>query len=341
MSTEEQECQPELLAEEWGARLTTARESLSLSIEQVSADLNLPQDYIRKLEIGSLEGLPSLVFARGYIRAYAKLLHLDDNQLVSEFEQLHGESSGGAIKPVSRVREQVKVNDPVMKLSSWIFVLAIIGVTVWWWQTQYGGSFSFSSSSETEQMTEQPLVAEDNADTADVVELEDGTAKLVLPVLEDSPAGEEAQEEPASTEAETSEVAEESEPQYLTQAEINKLQQAIDDNAPATHAASEPAVQAAPAIEASVAQSSEALTAKISADFVAECWVSIKDADGKTLFNNLRGKGQSLEVSGKAPVSILLGAADAVGRFTFNGTELDLDKHSRKNVVRISLPISE
>lgn len=341
MSTEEQECQPELLAEEWGARLTTARESLSLSIEQVSADLNLPQDYIKKLEIGSLEGLPSLVFARGYIRAYAKLLHLDDNQLVSEFEQLHGESSGGAIKPVSRVREQVKVNDPVMKLSSWIFVLAIIGVTVWWWQTQYGGSFSFSSSPETEQTTEQPLVAEDKTATADVVELDDGTAKLVLPVLEDSPAGEEAQNEPVSTGTETPEVAEESEPQYLTQEEINKLQQAIDDNEPATQAETESAVQTAPATDAGVAQSPDSLTAKISADFVAECWVSIKDADGKTLFNNLRGKGQSLEVSGKAPVSILLGAADAVGRFTFNGTELDLDKHSRKNVVRISLPISE
>ena len=75
MSTEELECQPELLAEEWGARLSTARESLAMSVDQVAKDLNLPPEYIETLEQGSLEGLPSMVFARGYIRAYAKLLN--------------------------------------------------------------------------------------------------------------------------------------------------------------------------------------------------------------------------------------------------------------------------
>lgn len=333
MSTEQQEYQPELLAEEWGARLTTARENLSLSVEQVATDLNLPADYILKLEQCSLEGLPSMVFARGYIRAYAKLLHLDDNELVHEFEQIHGEGGSGQIKPVSSLRKQVKMNDPVMKFSSWLFVLAIIGLSVWWWQTQYGvsGNADITQANEAEADT----VAIESSGSAPVVTLEDGSAQLVLPKLDDAPA-DEASIAPQPVE-EAPKVEDQSAPSDLTAEEIKKLQAAIDQGNDTEQTVSVEANTASALPAAELTGS----TVSVSADFIAECWVSIKDADGKTLFNNLRGKGQSLNVEGKAPLSILIGAADAVGNFSFNGNKLDLSEHSRKNVVRISLPLAE
>ncbi len=342
MSTEKQECQPELLAEDWGARLSNTRENLSLTIEQVSSDLNLPVDYIRTLEKGSLDGLPSIVFAKGYIRAYAKLLHLDDDQLVTDFEQIHGDNGVGggknSIRPVSRVKEQVKANDPVMKVFSWIFILAIIGVSVWWWQTQYGVSFNSDDFSVSPLSTEGDSQKE-SENTAEIVPLNGGSAQLVLPKLEDVPAATEtASQNSGATESEPSEA--EPEPQYLSGAEIAKLQQAIDAGGNESEA-SEEAVLETEAIQATVSQAEPVTVGKVSADFIAECWVSIKDANGKTLFNNLRGKGQSLDVQGKAPLSILIGAADAVGRFSFNGKQMDLAEHSKKNVVRISLPLNE
>ena len=311
MSNEVQESQPELLAEQWGARLKSARESLSLSLDQAAADLNLPASYISCLEAGNVEGLPSMVFARGYIRSYAKLLGLDnDDELVCEFEQLHGEGScRGQIRPVSKVRQQVKMNDPVMKLSSWIFVLAIIGVSVWWWQTQYGGNLDFSSVVDT---------VEENAslEQPPVVELENGQAQLVLPTLNDTPVDDAVK---------GGNVPKGAEPEYLSAGEIKKLQQAIDQK------------------ELAAADDSVAATGDVtvSADFIAECWVSIKDADGKSLFNNLRGKGQSVNVAGKPPLSVLIGAGDAIGSFRYNGEVVDITPHTRKNVVRISLPFSE
>ncbi len=322
MSNEEQECQPELLAEQWGARLVSARESLSISLEQAATDLNLPADYIDSIERGSLDGLPSMVFARGYIRSYAKLLGLDNgDELVCEFEDLHGEGScRGQIRPVSKVRQQVKMNDPVMKLSSWVFVLAIIGVSVWWWQTQYGGSFDFTSAEDS--VSEN--VAEPSSEPATV--LENGQAQLALPALDDSPAGE--------APVESSDAAAESEPQYLSSNEIKKLQQAIDKNEVASTVEPTETAVAVPAVDLLADIS-------VSADFVAECWVSIKDADGKNLFNNLRGKGQSVNVTGKPPLSVLIGAADAVGAFRYNGKPFDLTPYNRKNVVRLSLPVSE
>lgn len=326
MSTEEQQEQNILSPEEWGARLTSARENISLSIEQVAADLNLPAEYIAELERGGIEGLPSLVFARGYVRTYAKLLNLDDDELVSGFSELHGVSGKGQIKPVTRVREQVKVNDPVMKLSSWIFVLAIIGLSFWWWQTQYGSGAENAST----EVGNDSLVTDKGVAAVEVV---DGSAQLVLPNLDDGPAEENDEginQEPKQEEAE------EPEPTYLSTAEIASLQNQLDQ-------VSEVKAETAPEPEQVVPVAEPTVVTEVSlqADFIAECWVSIKDADGKTLFNNLRGKGQSVSVKGKAPVKVLLGAADAVSKFSYNGQEISLADHSHKNVVRMSLPLAE
>ncbi|WP_415885595.1 RodZ domain-containing protein [Neptuniibacter sp. QD37_6] len=326
MSTEQQECLPEVLAEEWGARLTTARENLSLSIEQVATDLNLPAYYIDQLEACSLEGLPSLVFAKGYIRAYAKLLHLDDDQLVSEFETIHGEGGKGQIRPVSRVRQQVEMNHPVMKVSTWIIVAALMGLVVWWWQTQHGGSLDLAVTEEKTAQVE-PLATQ----TEDVVvAIEGGTAKLVLPKIDDQPVSESLKE--VSPESQP-----EAEPQYLTDVEIKQLQTAIEQNEAQTQE-TEAAPDSEPAPAPSVADLNEV---DFSASFIAECWVTIKDANGKTLFNNLRGKGQSLNVTGKPPLNILIGAADAVSSVSYNGKVLNLDPHTRKNIVRLTLPVAE
>ena len=322
MNSEEQECQPELLAEEWGARLTSARESRSISIEQAAADLNLPAEYLSCIEAGSLKGLPSMVFAKGYIRAYLKMLGMEDIDVrVAEFVAIHGEgSSKGAIRPVSRVRQQVKMGDPLMKLFTWVFVLAILGVSFWWWQTQYGGSLDLASSTESET-TE---ITDPSSQAGDVTVLEDGTAALALPMLDDSPLDESVDNKPSASQDE------ETQPE-LSAEEQEKLQQAIDENRASTEVSVENSNQSA--------DSNAEIT--VSADFVAECWVSIQDGDGKKLFNNLRGKGQSVSVTGKPPLNVLIGAADAVGNFTYNGKSFDLTPYSNKNVVRVNLPISE
>lgn len=320
MNNEEQERQPEVLAEEWGARLTSVRESRSISIEQAAVDLNLPVEYLRCIEAGRLEGLPSMVFAKGYIRAYLKMLGMDDiDACVAEYVAIHGEgTSSGAIRPVSRVRQQVKMGDPLMKLFTWVFILAILGVSIWWWQTQYGG-FDAATAPEGESVDS----AASATDAGDVVMLENGTATLALPTLDDSPVDE-------SLSNKTVVVEEQAE---LTEEEQKALQDAID-------ATPKPAE-----VGTVVSGSNQVVDANaeitISADFVAECWVSIKDGDGKKLFNNLRGKGQSINVTGKPPLNILIGAADAVGSFRYNGAAFDLAPFSNKNVVRLNLPVSE
>ena len=329
MKKEEQEQQSEFLASEWGAQLVSAREQLDISIEQVSAELNLPTEYIEALETGDLDGLPSIVFARGYIRTYAKLLNLDDNQLVSDFEHLHGQGSvnKGQIRSVSSVRDQVKINDPVMKFSTWVFVLVIIGLSVWWWQAQDSGGLNIKNTLLGGDS--QPAVA-----PAENVSVGNGSSALALPKLNDSPVDENNTPvvipDEAVPNSESLEPSPESEPIYLSDADIKKLQASVDEESALPEVEEPPAVVEPLQTEA-----------RIEADFIAECWVTIKDVNGKTLFNNLRGKGQSINVSGKPPLSVLIGATSAVGSFSFNGASMDLQKHSSKNIVRMSLPLAE
>ncbi len=327
MSSEEQAGQDLSATACWGETLKTTREAREWPQSHVAAQLNLPVGYINALESSSVVGLPSIVFARGYVRAYARLLKLDDNAIVSEFDRSFPGNVGtqaGQLKSVSRIRQQANVNDPLMKLVTWMFVLGIIVLTFWWWQTQSGSSMS------------DPAVVEPapipSSDTDTPVVNDDGT--LVLPKIDEQDVTTDAQ-----VETETPMAASEPEPVYLTEEELTSLQGELDQSPVA-----EQVEESAPE---SVADS-EVATAPLAADtglaieFTGDCWVSIRDAvTGKGLVADIRRKGQILSLNHDAPVKIILGAADAVGRLSFNGEVIDLAPYNSSNVVRLTLPLAQ
>lgn len=66
---------------EWKAR----REERGLTLEQAAAELRISQRFLRGIEEGNFEGWPARVFSSGYIRAYAKLLGMDPEPVLSEY----------------------------------------------------------------------------------------------------------------------------------------------------------------------------------------------------------------------------------------------------------------
>ena len=59
-----------------GQRLQSAREAISLSIEEVSARLHLDTRTLGNLEADNYDKLPAPTFVRGYLRSYARLLNI-------------------------------------------------------------------------------------------------------------------------------------------------------------------------------------------------------------------------------------------------------------------------
>ncbi len=78
--------------------------------------------------------------------------------------------------------------------------------------------------------------------------------------------------------------------------------------------------------------------ARVAIEFRDVSWVNIKDAKGEALFNGLAEKGRTLDLSGPAPINFVIGRADAVSSLTFNGSAVDLEPFTRKNVARLTLP---
>jgi len=70
-----------------GATLRSAREDLSLSLDDMSARLNIAVPSLKAIETMDETALPSTAFAVGQVKAYARELGVPVNQAVDEFKQ--------------------------------------------------------------------------------------------------------------------------------------------------------------------------------------------------------------------------------------------------------------
>jgi transcriptional regulator with XRE-family HTH domain len=71
----------------FGEKLKKAREEAGLTRRKVAQLLNIQVKYVHGLEDGENEKLPSDVYIKGLLRKYAKLLNLEPNELIAEYEK--------------------------------------------------------------------------------------------------------------------------------------------------------------------------------------------------------------------------------------------------------------
>src|SRR5437868_2908557 len=73
------------VALEIGSSLGKARQAQGLSLEDIGARLKVTVRKLAAIEAGDLQALPDLTFAKGLMRAYARVLHADIDELLSRF----------------------------------------------------------------------------------------------------------------------------------------------------------------------------------------------------------------------------------------------------------------
>lgn len=81
-----------------GARLKRAREAAGLELAQVAAETRIPQRHLLTIENGELTELPARTYAVGFSRTYARLVGLDEREIVDQvrIELAEGEDRGAA-----------------------------------------------------------------------------------------------------------------------------------------------------------------------------------------------------------------------------------------------------
>jgi len=75
--------------------------------------------------------------------------------------------------------------------------------------------------------------------------------------------------------------------------------------------------------------------------FKASCWLKVADATGKSLFEGSKNAGDKLNLSGKEPFSLTIGAPRSVAVY-FHGQAVDMSSYIRQGVVaRYKLPLKK
>ena len=80
------------------------RETKGLTIDEVASKTRIRTDFVKALEDGNFAKLPDQVFARGFVRSYARSLGLDEDDAIHRFDQ-----SAGAYYDKHVERERLRV----------------------------------------------------------------------------------------------------------------------------------------------------------------------------------------------------------------------------------------
>lgn len=82
-----------------GDTLARAREARGLSVEDVSTATRIRAGLIRQIEADNFDGCGGAVYARGHLRSLGKVVGIDTDELVAEFDRSHADDPVPALVP--------------------------------------------------------------------------------------------------------------------------------------------------------------------------------------------------------------------------------------------------
>ena len=311
-----------------GDTLRQARESNGWSLAEVALKLNLTTTSLGNLEAGAFDKLPGHTFARGYIRAYAKLLGIDQTVLVQEFDQFTGtDSQGSSVHGLGRIEEPVRVSHTILRIVSLLLLVAVIGGGFVWWQDQASQRSKDLTSSAMEHVEVESADGTTQIHPLDEPEdqaVAEGQATSEAPLATEQLAPETA---PATTAAVPAPVA--------PATPAAPTAQAHTPAAPAS-APPAPAASATPAISPPTTPALIAGDGRVQVTYIADCWTQVTDGNGKVLFSGLKRKGDTLDQGGKPPLTLRLGFARGA-QVAYNGQPVDVAPFTSGETARLKL----
>ncbi|NUT81857.1 MULTISPECIES: RodZ domain-containing protein [Pseudomonas] len=325
-----------------GETLRQARENNGWSLAEVALKLNLTVASLGNLEAGAFDKLPGHTFARGYIRAYAKLLGMDQTLLVQQFDQYTGsDAQGSSVHSLGHIEEPVRVSHTILRIVSLLLLIAVIGGGFVWWQEQ-----ASLRNKEPVVMNPEHVEVEGADGTTQIHPLDEpedqavvegqaaGETTLALPQSQDAADAQAGAEPPVpAPDAPTTPAAPITGSAPVATAPAAPSVPAPTVAAPAAHAA--PAVPAAPVAPAAPAAPVSG-EGQVQIQFVADCWTQITDGNGKVLFSGLKRKGDSTSVNGKPPFAVRLGYARGA-QVSYNGQPVDIAPFTSGETARLKL----
>ncbi|EPC6068852.1 MULTISPECIES: cytoskeleton protein RodZ [Enterobacter cloacae complex] len=307
-----------------GVRLRNAREQLGLSQQAVAERLCLKVSTVRDIEEDKAPADLASTFLRGYIRSYAKLVHIPEDELLPMMEK-QAPVRAAKVAPMQSfsLGKRRKKRDGWLMSFTWLVLFVVVGLTgAWWWQNHKAQQEEITTMAD--QSSAELNQSGNNGAQSVPLSTEGATSSEPQSAASNTPAT-----EPAATPEATANTA----PATQTQDQnaVVSPSQANVDTAPAATAPAEntaallptdPAGTAAPAVDPNA----------LVMNFTADCWLEVTDATGKKLFSGLQRKDGTLNLTGQAPYKLKIGAPAAV-QIQYQGKPVDLSRFIRTNQV--------
>ncbi|EBD7824048.1 cytoskeleton protein RodZ [Salmonella enterica] len=123
-------------AQTTGVRLRNAREQLGLSQQAVAERLCLKVSTVRDIEEDKAPSDLASTFLRGYIRSYARLVHVPEEELLPGLEK-QAPLRAAKVAPMQSfsLGKRRKKRDGWLMSFTWLVLFVVVGLTgAWWWQ---------------------------------------------------------------------------------------------------------------------------------------------------------------------------------------------------------------
>ncbi|MFA6120759.1 MAG: RodZ domain-containing protein [Sideroxydans sp.] len=303
-----------------GSVLRAAREAQGLTIADVAERIKFSVKQVEALEEGKSEVLPEGAFLRGFVRSYARTLHLDETPLLvmmSPVQVQHGDVSAVQAGGLEFMPAQGANKKSLYLMAAALLVAVVLALFIW--------------------------IQKDEANVEKVV-----VQEVKLPEME--AASSVAAASSAVSAASAVVIAEAQLVQAIPPKVVEPAKAAVV--APKVIPPVTPAVVAkpklveptsvvakpSPVVEKPTLPLDQLKKRPIHIVFTQDSWMEVVDTNGELLLSRMNLAGTEKWIGGgrRAPYKVAIGKAAAVKVF-YKGREVDLSKYNQSGVVRLVL----
>ena len=344
-----------------GAYLRAAREAAGWSLEQAAQQLKLAPRQVKALEEEDFAQLPGRTFARGFVRNYARLLHLDADELLAQLPDPTRAPGLGApaLHSTSTMMGELPTSESTKpSFARWLIPLALIGCIVaaasYEW---YRGGLSIpgervARTGQTGERTAVDIASQPSAvavpqprqqlapppGAAPTAQSGAGIASQIAGTSLPNPFVTGAGPTDGSTAAPAAEPtrpsgASETVAAVTPPAPTSGQQSAAPSVAQASVAT---AAQSGAATPPAATPAVSAVNAPLVLKYRGPSWTEIKDRNGQVLIARLVAANSMQPIDGTPPFHVVLGNARVVN-LAYRGKSIDLSRYTRQNVARLTL----
>lgn len=272
-----------------GARLRSAREAMGVSPREMADRLNWLPAHVAAIEEDRFDELRGAAFVRGYLRAYARALNLDEDEIVAGYAAMHPEQEATpapAPAPSSVAATGQKTGWSVL-FGVVVSIAIIAGI---WWKQQSAAPVKPAAQAQT--ASAPAAVPEASPPVAPEPSRPDASTGLVAEAPSEAAPAESAAIAPAETRADSGEA-----PAITSEPAADIAESLVAENESAAPGAAKDVLEF---------------------EFSDDCWLEVRDGDDQLIYADLHGPGDRIAIEGKPPFRILAGNAAALS-LSFRG----------------------